>query len=203
MSCHIYSVYYEETKVREAAKRKIEETSTSVWKGNEYHTFTNDDYYNIWFTHTLTTVRRRIKYIDEEKKKQYPFFFDFIFFYYFTKQGKCAYFEKDMATYRVHQGGIFSGSDTVTWNEYYLTNCYVLYKLENEKRVIPSMNDKFRALFIHLLKQREFKRAFFVIKRHNSEISTTNTLICIGKLCITLFAVIFRKIKLFVRNVNA
>lgn len=178
-SSHNYSVYHEDTKITEHGRERFVNLSYDIWGEEEYYAFTNDDYYNIWFLQTLTTVRRNIKFIDDEVRSQFPQFFDYISFYYITKKGKCAFFKRDMATYRVHKGGVCSGSDIVTWNENYLKNCYVLYGLEKDNRVIPSMNRSFVNLVIQLLKDGQYKRVYFVLKRHNNSISIKNSISCV------------------------
>ena len=176
LSSHNFSVYHENSKTIEHGRERFVNLSYDVWGEEEYYAYTNEDYYNIWFLQTLSTVRRNIKFIDDEVRSQFPQFFDFISFYYMTKKGKCAFFKRDMATYRVHKGGVCSGSDIVTWNENYLRNCYVLYLLEKDNRVIPSMNRSFVNLVIQLLIDRKYKKAFEVIRRHHSSIPIKNSI---------------------------
>ena len=193
-SSHNYSVYHEDTKTVEHGRGRFDTLSYDVWDGEEFHAFNHDDYYNTWFLQTLTTVCRKIKFIDDEVRSQYPRYFDYINFYYMTKKGKCAFFKKDMATYRVHKGGVCSGSDVVTWNENYLKNCYVLYRLEKDKRVIPSMNRCFVNLVIQLLIDREYKRVFFVFRRHNNGISIKYSIYSVYLTIRRLFEILHNKI---------
>ena len=178
-SSHNFLVYHEDSKVIGKNWEPVDDLSYEIYNNKEFHTFTNDDYYDIWFLQTLSTLRRRIQYVDDDIRAQYPIFYDYIFFYYVTKKGKIAYFKKCMATYRIHKGGVCSGSSVEIWNENYLKNCYVLYKLEGEKRVIPSMNQKFIDLFMELLKRHKFKRAIYVFYRHQKNISTYNSILCV------------------------
>ena len=134
------------------------------------------------------------KFIDDELRSQFPQFFDFISFYYMTKKGKCAFFKRDMATYRVHKGGVCSGSDIVTWNENYLKNCYVLYRLEKDNRVIPSMNRSFVNVVIQLLIDRKYKKAFEVIRRHHCSISIKNSFFSVYLVFRRLFEILQNKI---------
>ena len=193
-SSHNYSVYHEDTKITEHGQERFENLSYDVWAGEEYHTFSNEDYYKIWFLQTLTAVKRNVKYIDDDVISQYPKFFDYINFYYITKKGKCAFFKKNMATYRRHRGGVCSGSSTEKWIEDYLKNCYVLYKLEKDIRVIPSMNRMLVDLFISYLINREFKKAIFVLQRHHNKISSSNTLSCIKLIIRRLIEILNNKI---------
>lgn len=194
LSSHNFSVYHENSKTIEHGRERFVNLSYDVWGEEEYYAFTNDDYYNIWFLQTLSTVRRNIKFIDDEVRSQFPQFFDFISFYYMTKKGKCAFFKRDMATYRVHKGGVCSGSDIVTWNENYLRNCYVLYLLEKDNRVIPSMNRSFVNLVIQLLIDRKYKKAFEVIRRHHNSISTKNSILSGCLIFRRLFEILHNKI---------
>ena len=186
-SSHNYSIYHEDTKTLDSANERFDNLSYDVWAGEEYHAFNDDDYQKVWFLFTLATVYRKIKFIDDEVKNQYPIYFDYINFYYMIKMGKCAYFRKSMATYRIHKGGVCSGSDIIRLSENYLTNCYVLLRLEDDKRVIPSMNRTFVNLVLQLFKERNFKRAFEVMRRHNRSISFTNTISCSGLILIRLY----------------
>ena len=189
-SSHDFSVFHEDTKKCGKNWERFDDLSFEKYKDYEYHTFTNDDYYDIWFLQTLSLIIRRIHYFSVDVIKQYPIFYDYIKFYYITKKGKCAFFKRVMATHRIHSGGVCSGSDIETWNENYLRNCYVLYQLENEKRVIPSINTKFKALFVELLKNKKRKRALYVFLRHQKKISTKNLMICV-------FEIVREQIKLY------
>lgn len=193
-SSHNYSIYHEDTKTIEHGRERFEDLSFDVWQEEEYHAFSNDDYYDIWFLQTLTTICRNIQYIDDEVKSQFPHYFDYINFYYISKKGKCAFFKRDMATYRVHKGGVCSGSDIVTWNENYLKNCYVLYRLEKDNRVIPSMNRSFVNLVIQLFIDRKYKKAFEVIRRHHCSISIKNSIFSVYLVFRRLFEILQNKI---------
>ena len=193
-SSHNYSTYHEDTKELERRLERFDNLTYDVWDGEEYHAFNDDDYKNDWFLFTLATVRRNIKFIDDEVMSQYPIFFDYIKFYYMIKMGKCAFFKKEMATYRIHKGGISSGSNIITLSDNYLKNCYVLLRLEDDNSVIPGMNRSFVNLVIQLLIERKFKRAYGVLIRHNKEISFKNTVSCIYLITRRLVEILYNRL---------
>lgn len=183
VSSHDYSVYHENTKVlEEKGQDRFNGLSYEEFNGNQYHTFTNADYFNVWFISTLAAVRRKESYIDERIKSQYPFYFDYIDLYYVTKHGKCAFFKNNMAVYRMHKGGVCTGSNTIAWNEPYLLSNYVLYKLEKDKRVLSPLNRSFARLFKELLRQKNYERAFYILKRHEKAVGFQATVSSLAKL---------------------
>ena len=184
VSSHDYSVYHEKTGVlEEKGHDRFNGISYEEFNGNQYHTFTNADYFNVWFISNLSAVIRRESYIDEAIKSQYPFFLDYINLYYVTKQGKCAFFKNNMAVYRMHEGGVCTGSNTISWNEPYLLSNYVLYKIEKDKRVLSPLNQSFVRLFRELLKQKNYERAFYILRRHEKAVGLQTTVSALIKLC--------------------
>lgn len=195
VSSHDFSVYLEDAKIYDNEGRKrFKKISYDECNGIEYHTFTLDDFFDIWFLSTLTVVTRNEPYVDENVRKLYPCYYDYIRFYYVLKKGKCAFLKNNMAVYRMHGGGVCTGRNTREWNEVFLRNNYVLYKLEKEKRVLPRMNAMFVDLFILLIKQKQYKEALFVFLRHHKNISTRNTIYCVWLIIKDLYKIAVNKI---------
>ena len=59
------------------------------------------------------------------------------------KKGKCAVSEDVMGVYRKLDSGVCSGRDDLRWNEEALKNFKSLYCLENEKYVLPLIDEYF------------------------------------------------------------
>lgn len=180
LSSHNFSVYYQETKTIKHNKSWLDSIeSFDVFHDHVYYSLSNESYFDIWFLSTLSIVKRRQQYVEKELVRMYPVYYDYIDFYYLTKKGKCAAFKEEMATYRVHKKGVYSGSNIVVWNETYLENCYVLLKLENESRVIPCLDSMMVQLFIQLIKEKKFERAIYVFVRHSRNVPIKHSLICL------------------------
>ncbi len=195
VTSHNYTIFYEATKTIKhglSCLNSIE--SFEDFHNHEYHSFSNEDFFDLWFLQTLTVVKRKQQYVEQDVAMKYPSYFDYIDFYYLTKKGKCAVFKEEMATYRVHKNGVYSGRNLVAWNEKYLENCYVLYGLENESRVIPSLNSKLVPLFIQLIIEKKYKRAIHVFVRHSRILPIKNSFICLKNINVIMLKTLVKKV---------
>ena len=148
------------------------------FNGYEYCTFDFDDSFGRRFAATLANVYRKEDYINDKVRSLFPHFFDFVLFYFILKKGKCALFRNNMATYRIHNGGMYSGTNTEVWNDRCLNCLYVLYKLENEKRWFPKMNTHFVDLFCYLAKRGRIGDLLKVTFRHVRKVPVSSSLVC-------------------------
>jgi len=179
VTSHDISVYNEETKIMdERGRERFMDLTYEEYNGIEYHTFTKDDYFKIWFMHTVSMVRRKEPYIDKDVRMRYPIYYDYIDFYYIIKKGKCAFLKNIMATYRRHKNGVSTGSRLVTWNSNYLKNNYILFNIEKERLVLPDLNSMFVSLFIEYLHEKNYNGALNALYQHQKNISTNNTIYC-------------------------
>jgi len=149
------------------------------YKGYEYCTFSFDDSFHLRFLATLANVYRRDDYINNDLRNKIPYIYDFILFYFILKKGKCALFKKNMATYRVHNGGVYSGGNTAVINDRCLKSLYVLYELEREKRWLPKMGVHFVDLFCYLAKRGRIRELLKVTLRHLRRVPIANSFTCL------------------------
>jgi glycosyltransferase involved in cell wall biosynthesis len=128
---------------------------------------------------TVSLVHRNPFFFDEKFIKIFDFFYeninspagDWPYNYLLSKYGKYFYFDKSMAVYREHGGGVWSGNKDIkatqtSWN-YRILN--LIYRVETNiqyKKVIKSRIDTYyRHLFLGALKKRElFKACYFLFK---------------------------------------
>lgn len=168
MSSHIYTTMSIDTGERKLTN-DYADGHYDEYLGKPYRTFTLDDYFHYWFVHTLTIVYRRRDYIDPATRARYPYsLFDNITRYYIIKQGKCAYFKVDMATYRLHPGGIYSHRDNERWRELFLGNNYVLYQTEHDPNVLHMLNRMWVRQTAHFLRHGRVGQAWRITRRHVS-----------------------------------
>ena len=148
------------------------------FNGYEYCTFSFDDSFHLRFLATLANVYRRDDYINDEKRNQIPYIYDFVLFYFILKKGKCALLKKNMATYRVHNGGVYSGGNPVVFNDRCLKSLYALYELEEEKRWLPKMSVHFVDLFCYFAKRGRIKDLIKITLRHVREVPISSSFKC-------------------------
>ena len=158
----------------------------------KYRTFNLDEYFNLRFATTLTAVYRRDEYLNDEERNQIVFIFDFVFFYYIMKKGKCALFRNNMATYRIHDGGVYSGGNTEIVNNRCLKSLYAMYELDAEKRWLPKMSNHFVDLFCYLAKRGEIKKVLKVTIRHVKRVPICSSISCFDMIINRTFNILFR-----------
>jgi glycosyltransferase involved in cell wall biosynthesis len=112
LCCHRYKIYDEITKKWDT------DPSSSVFKDNNIEgiTFDNDSNFSTtWFTQTMTIVFRK-NAIDFSTLNKYKYVRDVHLYYHLLKAGKgyCMNFEG--AVYRLHAGGIYSKTTTLSKN---------------------------------------------------------------------------------------
>jgi len=168
MSCHAFTIYYDETK-KFQDHPFVDELPLSVFNGRKYCTPTLYNFiYSRWFTLTLTILRRKKAYIEDWKLQRFDHLYDYIADYYMMKAGKCALFKDVMGVYRRHQGGIYTGRDKETWSEQALSNYYTLYQLEKDKRVLIFCNSLYYYRLMSYIKARRYKDIAKLVKKHIS-----------------------------------
>ena len=82
-----------------------------------------------------------------------------------------------MATYRVHNGGVYSGSSKETWCEYYLSLSYTLYEIEKEKGLILRINQYFSVYLFNLLLRGKIRKMVRIGIRHINRLPAINLII--------------------------
>lgn len=159
MTCHAFK-YYMQDEEKFVDHDFVEGLPMEEFEGHEYCTPTMKDYFcSPWFTQMLTIVRRNQRVVTEEIMHHYKLTYDYIECYYMMKKGKCALFKDVMGIYRKHSGGIFSGVDEIRWRELSFTQNMTLYRLENERLVIPKINYFFAELLKDYTNHHEYSKA--------------------------------------------
>lgn len=176
MTCHAYDLYYEETKEFKP-HRFVDDLPLHDFEGRKYCTPSIDHYWDgPWFTQPLTIIMRKKNYIDDWKRNQYKPFFDYISCYYMLLAGRCALFKDVMGVYRKHAGGVYSGRDETAWLDECLSNYYVFYGLEKDKKVLPLIDDIFFARVLTAIKQLNLFKLIRIIRRNIKNVSLRHTL---------------------------
>jgi len=174
MSSHIYTTMRSDTGERKLTN-DYDDCQYDDYLGVPYRTFTKDHFFNYWFVQTLTVVYRRRDYIPASTRALYPYhIYDNISRYYIIKQGKCAYFRCDMATYRLHPGGIYSHRDKERWRELFLGNNYVLYQTEHERGVLMQLNRMWAQQTWHFVRHGRWSEAWRITRRHFGIVPTSS-----------------------------
>lgn len=125
---------------------------TSKKDNNYFFTYTLDDYFNGWWTHTLTCMYRNKDYIEKIPHKKYKYFRDDIFNYYVLKEGKGALLPDVMGVYRIHDAGVWSKSNYIEKKEASMYNAYNIYTVEHDKRAFWKILRIQSEVLIHLWK---------------------------------------------------
>lgn len=94
-----------------------------------------DTYFDRWWTQPLTCVYRNGEYLKRIPVSSYRYYRDDIFYYYVLKEGKGMLLRESMGVYRVHKGGVWSGSSRIQRNQVAIYNAYNLYLVERDVRV--------------------------------------------------------------------
>ena len=159
MTCHAFK-YYMQAEDKYVEHDFVKGLPMEEFEGHEYCTPTMKDYFcSVWYTQLLTIVRRRVPYAEAETMDNYKGKFDYIMCYYMMKKGKCALFKDVMGIYRKHSGGIFSGTDQRKWSQLAFDENMTLYRLENERLVIPKINYFFAELLKDYTNHHEYSKA--------------------------------------------
>lgn len=183
MSCHSFSIYYEDIKELKAHQLEVFDRLPSYFfKGKEYCSLSLQEYfYCKWFTQTLTVIYRKQNYLDSSKRKLFSEIYDYIFFYYILKEGKCALFRDNMGVYRKHSGGVYTSRSDIEWGEKLITNYITLYQREGEHRVVAKLNDWYVYILNFYLKHGEFQKAWSLSVRFMRGLSLQNFILCLGR----------------------
>ena len=159
MTCHAFK-YYMQVEDKFVEHDFVEGLPMEHFEGHEYCTPTMKEYFcSAWYTQMLTIVRRREQSMSAETLSHYKKAFDYIACYYMMKKGKCALFKDVMGIYRKHSGGIFSGTDQRKWSQLAFDENMTLYRLENERLVIPKINYFFTELLKDYTNHHEYSKA--------------------------------------------
>lgn len=167
-TCHFFTIYNEALKENEP-HQFVDDLPLSVFEGREYCTPTLEEFfYSAWFTQTLTIVYRKEEFFSDNKRRQYKAAYDYIAYYYLMKAGKCALFKDAMGVYRRHQSGIYSGRNSIKWNETALDNYYKLYQLENDERAWKMSCIYYDRVFKSYVRSKSYKKLASLVRRHSS-----------------------------------
>lgn len=112
-------------------------------------------YYDGWFTTPLTCMVRHADYLYTMPREKFKYFLDQSYYYYVLKRGKGVLLRDIMGVYRVHQGGIYSGS-TMEFN--YCRSVSILttiYKLEKDKKILPLLQQYEKGYIVQLVGNRK------------------------------------------------
>lgn len=181
-TCHAFKFYYEDTKEFESHPF-VDGLLMQIFEGRKYCTPSLDNYWKgPWFTRTLTIVRRRKVFVEQETFNRYKIVYDYIWCYYLMKAGKCALFEDVMGVYRKHSGGIFTGKNMLRWKADELANYCCLYKIERDKRALPKIDDICVDVFFLNLKENGIKKAISSISSYLFKIPPKYALNCVRRI---------------------
>lgn len=155
VSSHLHDVYNERTKelFHEDSFCNFEYITENK---SEYFEYT---YFDGWFTHPLTCMYRNEKVLRDIPAEKYPYFIDTVFFYYVLRGKKGALLNNNMAVYRIHDGGIYSGAPMLNNYKRNISNLFLIYKVEGERRVLNALVYNESRCVSYYLVERRFRDA--------------------------------------------
>lgn len=115
-----------------------------------------DNYFDRWWTQPLTCVYRNGDYLKRIPVSSYPFFKDDILYYYILKEGKGMLFRDTMGVYRIHGGGVWSGTTKIQHAQRAVFNAFNIYFLEGDNRAFNRINREELGLLKNLFNQRSY-----------------------------------------------
>ena len=116
-----------------------------------------DNYFDKWWTQPLTCVYRNGGYLKRIPVSSYPFFKDDILYYYILKEGKGMLFKDSMGVYRVHSGGVWSGTSKIQHSQRAVFNAFNTYFVEGDARAFNRINREELSLLKALFNQRSYR----------------------------------------------
>ncbi len=112
-------------------------------------------YYDGWFTTPLACMVRNADYLYTMPREKFKNFIDLAYYYYVLKRGKGVLLRDRMGVYRVHQGGIYSGS-TMEFNYCRVVSILTtIYKLEKDKKILPMLQQYEMGYIVELVRNRK------------------------------------------------
>lgn len=115
-----------------------------------------DNYFDRWWTQPLTCVYRNGDYIKRMPFSSYQYFKDDIFYYYVLKEGKGVLFRDSMGVYRVHDGGVWSGTSKIQHTQRAIYNAFNTFFVEGDDRAFNRINREELSLLKALFNQRSY-----------------------------------------------
>ena len=153
-----YSICSHQNDIYEERKKKVifdKSFSKVLYKREENDEYYEYSYFDGWFTHPLTCMYRNEMRLWNIPSEKYPFFRDTVFFYYLLKERKGALLKKSMAVYRVHDGGIYSGTSMIVNCKTNIDNLYRIAKEERECKVFgPLLYNEIRCIQLYTREHR-------------------------------------------------
>lgn len=116
-----------------------------------------DNYFDGWWTQPLTCVLRNGDYLKRIPVASYPYYKDDIFYYYVLKEGKGVLFRDTMGVYRVHSGGVWSGTSKIQHAQRAIYNAFNTYLVEGDDRAFNRINREELGLLKLLFNQHSYR----------------------------------------------
>lgn len=135
-----------------------------------YYTADLNNYFDIWVCSPLTLMYRNIDFWRDVDVKKFPAFYDLVSYYYIIKKGKCALLKDNMAVYRRHDGGIYSGKTKFYNYSLELKMLYKLYDVEKEKTIINGINKRVVGFFFYVLQQKKYHTAIAILLKYCTKV---------------------------------
>ena len=120
----------------------------------QFFEYSLDNFFDDWWTRTLTCVYRSYGYQDELVAKGYTELRDDVYYYNMLTHGKGALLKDILGVYRVHSGGVWSGNDKTDNIRKQIKNAFDIYEIEGDRRAFK----KIRRCMINLLGQYKRRR---------------------------------------------
>ena len=115
-----------------------------------------DTYFDRWWTQPLSCVYRNGEYLKQIPVSSYPYYKDDLLYYYVLKEGKGMLFRDSMGVYRVHSGGVWSGTSKIQHAQRAIYNAFNTYFVEGDDRAFKRINREELSLLKALFNQRSY-----------------------------------------------
>lgn len=132
----------------------------------DYFDYSLDIYFEGWWTHPLSCMYRNGQYLKDIPYIQYKNFRDDILFYYILKEGKGALLHDIMATYRVHNNGIWTKLNFYERKDASMNNAYNIYLVEHDRNAFKKILRIQYEVLMQLKKEGKKKEYFIKIIKY-------------------------------------
>lgn len=129
-----------------------------------------------WYFHPLS-VMFRFKKLDLQEYSKYPYSMDAVLFFHLLKKGKGYMFIEKQAVYRIHNGGIWSGIDSMSQMKNEFKARIGLFTVEQSYEAAFFLRNQFTKLISRKWMLKEWKmmlKTFCIISKYFGIVSTLN-----------------------------
>lgn len=153
---HTCTHYYENS----GSIEKIN-TPSYLTDRNKGFSFTYIDRANEWFGATLTWLYRKDRLPDKQKMLRFDMFIDLHMLYYIMKDNGIGYYlEDDMATYRIHSDGVWSGLNKEKQLKQDVAYYGQIYLFEKEKTSNYMIQKAIYKMLYFYFKEKKYAKCF-------------------------------------------